>query len=59
MAKFVLKAHQVSQLLAIVAKDVGPEASLGKAMSALSGDPKRDLVVIFTDNFGNVDVKPV
>jgi hypothetical protein len=59
VAKFVLKASQVSQFLAIVAKEVGSEATLGKAIITMNGDPKRDVAVIFTDNFGNIDVKPV
>lgn len=58
MAKFVLKGQQVAQLLSIVAKEVGADSTLDRAGRILGSDPKKEVVVIFTDNFGNVDVKP-
>ena len=58
MGKIVLKAYQASQLLSLIARQTGSEITLSKAIAALNSDPKRDVAVIFTDNFGNADVKP-
>jgi hypothetical protein len=58
MAKFVLKGQQVAQLLSIVAKEVGSDSTLDRAGRILGAEQKKDIIVIFTDNFGNVDVKP-
>ena len=57
MAKTVLTAHQASQILAIIARELGSEVSLSKAIAALGAEPKRELAFLFTDRFGNVDVK--
>ena len=59
MGKTILKAGQASQLLSLLAKQVGSETTLSKAIVAMNGDPKRDVAVIFTDSFGNADIKPV
>ena len=59
MGKTILKAGQASQLLALLARQMGPEMTLAKAILALNGNPKQDVAVIFTDSFGNADIKPV
>ncbi|MFH0817156.1 MAG: hypothetical protein V1909_00815 [Candidatus Micrarchaeota archaeon] len=59
MGKTVLKAGQVSQMLFLLAKEMGSETTLSKAIITLNGNPKKDIVVVFTDTFGNADIKPV
>ena len=59
MGKMILKANQASQLLEIMSKEMGAQTTLAKAIQALGANPKQDVAVIFTDNFGNIDVKPV
>jgi hypothetical protein len=59
MAKLVVKASQASQLLAVLAKEVGGEITLNKAIARLNLEPKKDVAVVFVDSFGNIDVKPV
>lgn len=58
MGKFVLKGKQVSEMLRVLSGGLGSGATLEKAASALASEPKKDVLVLFTDNFGNVDVKP-
>jgi hypothetical protein len=57
MAKTVLKASHVASILSLAAKATGTD-SLSKAIVALNANPKQDVAVIFTDLFGNADVKP-
>ncbi len=59
MAKLVVKAASASQLLAVLAKEVGAETTLAKAIAKLNTEPKKDVAVVFVDSFGNIDVKPV
>ncbi|MFH1447908.1 MAG: hypothetical protein ABIG39_03525 [Candidatus Micrarchaeota archaeon] len=57
MGKFMLNGKQVSEILKMLSNDFGTEVTLEKAMAALETEPKKELVVLFTDNFGHVDVK--
>jgi len=59
MGKTILKGAQISQLLALLARQMGSDTTLAMAILQLNGDPKRDVAVVFTDNFGNADIKPV
>ncbi len=57
MGKFVLTSKQIAEILNILARETGESATLKETASALSRDPKKEKIVLFTDNFGHMDVK--
>ncbi len=58
MGRIVLRGAQAAQLLSLLAREMDSEVTLSKAIIAMNGNPKKDVAVIFTDSFGNADVKP-